>query len=88
MGPWSPLHCAIFRGDKKLATFLLSKNAVMDVHTAAGLGDCDTVCKLLTVEAGRVNEPGGDGCMPMHFADTVDVAKLLLDRGAERVAKG
>jgi len=83
MGPWSPLHCAIFRGDKKLATFLLSKNAVMDVHTAAGLGDCDTVCKLLTVEAGRVNEPGGDGCMPMHFADTVDVAKLLLDRGAE-----
>ena len=47
MGPWSPLHCAIFRGDKELAAFLLSKGAVMDVHTAAGLGDCDAVCKLL-----------------------------------------
>ncbi len=83
MGPWSPLHCAIFRGDKELAKFLLSKGAVMDVHSAAGLGDCETVCKLLDAEPGRVNEPGGDGCMPMHFADNVDVAKLLLDRGAE-----
>jgi ankyrin repeat protein len=83
MGPWSPLHCAIFRGDKELAAFLLSKGAVMDVHTAAGLGDCDAVRKLLDALPGRVNERGGDGCMPLHFVDTVDVAKLLLDRGAE-----
>ena len=83
MGPWSPLHCAIFRGDKSLARLLLSKGAVMDVHTAAGMGDCETVCRLLDVEPERVNERGGDGCQPLHFADTVEVARLLLERGAE-----
>jgi ankyrin repeat protein len=83
MGPWSPLHCAIFRGDKTLANFLLSKGATVDVHTAAGLGDCEAVRGLLDAEPIRVNEKGGDGCQPLHFADTVEVARLLLDRGAE-----
>lgn len=83
MGPWSPLHCAIFRGDKELAKLLLSHGATLDVHTAAGLGDCDAVSKLLDADPARVNERGGDGCFPLHFADTVEVADLLLDRGAE-----
>lgn len=55
----------------------------MDVHTAAGLGDCDAISRLLDEEPSRVNERGGDGCQPLHFADTVDVAKLLVERGAE-----
>ncbi len=83
MGPWSPLHCAIFRGDKDLAKLLLSHGAILDVHTAAGLGDCDAVSKLLDADPARVNERGGDGCFPLHFTDTVEVADLLLDRGAE-----
>ena len=83
MGPWSPLHCAIFRGDKKLASFLLSKGAVMDVHTAAGLGDCEAVRQLLDAQPERVSEKGGDGCQPLHFADTLEVAKLLLERSAD-----
>lgn len=83
MGPWSPLHCAIFRGDKELAKFLLSHGATMDVHTAAGLGDCKAVSTLLDADPGRVHERGGDGCFPLHFADMVEVAQLLLDRGAE-----
>jgi ankyrin repeat protein len=83
MGPWSPLHCAVFRGDQNLATYLLSMGAVLDVHTAAGLGDCDAVRQLLDAEPARVNERGGDGCQPLHFADTVEVAKLMLERGAE-----
>lgn len=83
MGPWSPLHCAIFRRDKNLATLLISKGAVLDVHTAAGLGDCDAISKLFDAEPTRVNERGGDGCQPLHFADTVEVARLLLERGAE-----
>ena len=87
MGPWSPLHCAIYRGDKKLAEYLLSRGAIMDVHTAAGLGDCDAVSRLLDVEPGRVVEPGGDGCHPLHFAGTVEVAQLLLDRGADIEAR-
>lgn len=83
MGPWSPLHCAIFRRDKQLGIFLLSKGAVLDVHTAAGLGDYDAVCSLLDLQPERVNERGGDGCQPLHFAETVEVSKILLERGAE-----
>lgn len=83
MGPWSPLHCAIFRRDKALANFLLSRGAALDVHTAAGLGDCDAVSRLLDAKPSRVSEKGGDGCHPLHFADTNEVAKLLLERGAE-----
>ena len=83
MGPWSPLHCAIFRRDRSLAEFLLSHGATMDMHTAAGLGKHDDVVLLLDADPSRVMERGGDGCHPLHFADTTEVAELLLDRGAE-----
>ncbi len=84
MGPWSPLHCAIFRRDKALAEFLLAHGALLDVHTAAGLGNCSEVERLLDADSSRVMERGGDGCYPLHFADSVDVARLLLERGADR----
>jgi ankyrin repeat protein len=83
MGPWSPLHCAIFRGDDTLAKFLLDHGAMLDVHTAAGLGDGSAVSRLLDAEPSRVLERGGDGCHPLHFAGTIEAAQLLLDRGAE-----
>ncbi|MBL8890255.1 MAG: ankyrin repeat domain-containing protein [Planctomycetaceae bacterium] len=83
MGPWSPLHCALFHHDRQLVQLLISRGALVDVHTAAGLGDCDAVRHLLDADPSRVNERGGDGCQPLHFADTIEVAKLLLDRGAQ-----
>ena len=83
MGPWSPLHCAIFRRDLPLAEYLLAHGATMDVHTAAGLGRYDDVLSMLDAEPDRVLERGGDGCQPLHFADTAEVAQLLLERGAE-----
>ncbi len=82
MGPWSPLHCAVYRRDTALAEYLLAHGATLDVHTAAGLGRTDDVARLLDEDPSRVSEPGGDGCQPLHFADSIDVAQLLLDRGA------
>lgn len=83
MGPWSPLHCAIYRRDYKLAEKLLARGATLDAHTAAGLGWCDELEKLLAADPQCVHERGGDGCLPLHFADTVEVAELLLARGAQ-----
>lgn len=83
MGPWSPLHCAIYRRDKAMAEWLLSHGATLDVHTAAGLGRCDWLVELLDKDPDRVRESGGDGCQPLHFADSVAVAQLLLERGAD-----
>ena len=83
MGPWSPLHCAIFRHDRSLAEFLLSHGATLDLHTAAGLGKLEDAERLLDADASRALERGGDGCHPLHFADSLEVAQLLLDRGAD-----
>lgn len=83
MGPWSPLHCAIYRRDKPMAEFLLASGATLDVHTAAGLGRADQVQILLDQDPARVCELGGDGCQPLHFAGSVEVAELLLKRGAD-----
>ncbi len=83
MGPWSPLHCALYRHDRELAEYLLSHGAIMDVHAAAGLGMVDELTRLLDEEPARVLERGGDGCQPLHFADTVAVAERLLERGAD-----
>ncbi|MFO0939510.1 MAG: ankyrin repeat domain-containing protein [Pirellulales bacterium] len=83
MGPWSPLHCAIYRRDLQLAEFLLASGATLDVHTAAGLGRADQLQMLLDQDPARVGELGGDGCQPLHFAGSVEVAELLLNRGAD-----
>lgn len=83
MGPWSPLHCAIYRRDKRLAEYLLAHGATIDLHTAAGLGRSDDVAKMLDADPSLVMQRGGDGCQPLHFADTVEVADLLLERGAD-----
>jgi ankyrin repeat protein len=82
MGPWSPLHCALYRHDADLAKHLLERGATLDVHTAAGLGWLDEIEKMLDQDPTRVHERGGDGCYPLHFADTVEVAECLLKRGA------
>jgi len=69
-GPWSPLQTALCYGHRTLAEYLLERGASLDAHAAAGLGDL-------------VHEKGGDGCRPLHFACSVDVAACLLECGAE-----
>ncbi len=83
MGPWSPLHCAAYRHDHALAQDLLARGATLDLHGAAALGWCDALKELLDSAPHRIHERGGDGCFPLHFADTISVAELLLERGAE-----
>ena len=82
-GPWSPLHCAICLGNDELAEFLLRNGATIDLHTAAALGKLDELSRLLDADPARISERGGDGCLPLHFAGTVDSARLLLERGAD-----
>lgn len=83
MGPWSPLHSAIHSDKLELAEFLVAKGAEIDVHTAAAMGRSDILSELLNADPDRVSERGGDGCLPLHFAGTIEAADLLLKRGAD-----
>ena len=71
----------------EVSSHLLAKGAVPTVHAAAALGQFKTVRDLLDDDPGLLEAPGGDGATPLHFARTVEVAELLIDRGANLDAR-
>ena len=66
-----------------LVPFLLERGATLDAHAAARLGMREALETLLSARPALVHARGGDGQTPLHFASTVEVAQLLLDRGAD-----
>jgi ankyrin repeat protein len=69
--------------DPDMVDFLVERGAVIDAHAAARLGMLDKLAELRKAEPGLVRARGGDGQTPLHFALTVEVARFLLDNGAE-----
>jgi len=65
-----------------LVPFLLERGARLDAHAAARLGRLDDLERFITADPSVVNARGGDGQTPLHFAATVDAARLLLAHGA------
>lgn len=80
---WAGGFGALDSASPKLAEYLISRGAVVDIHAAARLGMIDRVRELLTADPSLVQARGGDGQLPLHFAATVEIAALLLDRGAD-----
>jgi ankyrin repeat protein len=66
-----------------LAAFLIERGAAVDAHAAARLGMLDRLEALVSADPQVVHARGGDGQRPLHFASNVEVARLLLDRGAD-----
>lgn len=69
--------------DPGLVEFLVERGAVMDAHSAARLGVMPKLRELVAGNPDVVHATGGDGQTPLHFASTVEVAKFLLENGAE-----
>jgi ankyrin repeat protein len=69
--------------DPAFAAFLVTKGAIVDVWAAAGMNRLDRLEELIAVDPTLVNARGGDGQGPLHFAASVEVARFLLDHGAE-----
>ena len=65
------------------APFLIERGATVDVHAAARLGMMDTLDHLVSTDPALVHARGGDGQTPLHFAATVEVARYLLNHGAD-----
>lgn len=62
---------------------LLARGAIVDVFAAAHLGMFDRLRELVERDPSLVHARGGDGKTALHSAKTVDMARYLVERGAE-----
>jgi ankyrin repeat protein len=66
-----------------MASFLIGRGAVPEIHHAVRLGMIEEVRRMLAENPALAHARGGDGQLPLHFAQTVEMAEFLLDRGAD-----
>jgi ankyrin repeat protein len=66
---------------------LIERGATVDVFAASHLGMFDRVLALVDADPSLVRARGGDGRTPLHCARTAEIARLLLDRGADPDAR-
>jgi hypothetical protein len=66
-----------------LAAYALERGARLDAHSAARLERIEDLRRMLLAKPDLVHARGGDGKTPLHFARTVEIAKLLLESGAD-----
>jgi ankyrin repeat protein len=66
-----------------LPSFLIGRGAVPEIHHLVQLGMAVDVRRALAEDPNLILARGGDGQMPLHFAQTVDMADYLLNRGAD-----
>lgn len=69
--------------DPELAAYAIEHGAVVDAHAAARLGMLERLRELVAIDPSVVHARGGDGQTPLHFAATTDVARYLVECGAD-----
>ncbi|HEY6228008.1 MAG TPA: ankyrin repeat domain-containing protein [Verrucomicrobiae bacterium] len=80
---WAGGFCLLDSANDDLARYAIERGAHVEVHAAARLGMLDRLRELVANDPSLVNALGGDGKRPLHFARNVEVARFLLDHGAE-----
>lgn len=71
----------------ELAEQLIARGARVDAWAAAYLGRLDDLKRIIQSGPSVLNAKGGDGKTPLHCAANVEVARYLLDRGADIEAR-
>lgn len=69
--------------DTGLAEFLIERGARVDPNAAAKHGLHDRLLAMVEADPATVHARGGDGQTPLHVARNVDIARLLVDHGAD-----
>jgi ankyrin repeat protein len=80
---WAGGFHALHSATGAAAERLIAGGAVVDTCAAAHLNRADLLSILIAEQPARVNERGGDGQTPLHFARSRTVVDLLLDAGAD-----
>ena len=78
---WTLLRLAM--GFKKMAAFLIERGAEVDIFVAAHMGDTQRVQHLLAQNPALAKYKGPEDHAPLRWASTVEVARLLIDAGAD-----
>jgi ankyrin repeat protein len=73
----------VLDNDSGLETFLIERGATVDAYAAARHGMLDRLTALVERNPAVVHSRGGDGQTPLHVAKTVEIARFLLDHGAD-----
>ncbi len=73
--------------DQDVAEFLVDAGASLTAHAASGLGLAPRLSTMLQNDPTLANAKGGDGARPLHFARNVEVARILLEHGADLNAR-
>jgi ankyrin repeat protein len=80
---WWAGSFGVLDNDHGLADFLIARGARVDAHAAARLGMLDKLRELVSADPSVVAARGGDGQTPLHFACSVEIARFLLEHGAD-----
>lgn len=80
---WAGGYGVLDEADPAFAPALIARGAVVHPHAAARLGMIDTLKDLIASDPDTVHVRGPDGQLPLHGASTIEIARLLLDHGAD-----
>jgi len=80
---WAGSFHPLYGASPRVAERLLAAGAVPDACAAAHLDRIDLLSHMIAEKASRVNERGGDGQTPLHFARSRAAVDLLLASGAD-----
>ncbi|MGH9949221.1 MAG: sigma-70 family RNA polymerase sigma factor [Pyrinomonadaceae bacterium] len=88
---WSPLHLAIHQdhapaGHAEIVRILIDYGARIDIWAAAAMGNEEVVEGILMSEPELIHARGPNEASPLHFAATVEIVELLLEKGADAKA--
>lgn len=83
VGDWWAPGFGAEQVERATARYLVEKGAKLTIHAATGIGLMDVVEQMLDRDPTLVTARGGDGCHPLHFCSDLEIARLLIDRGAE-----
>jgi len=84
---WSPLHLALAKGRRDVAALLLARRVPLDAVAACLLEDAALLARLLAEDPARARARGPGGATPLHFAASPELARTLLEHGADPAAR-
>ena len=80
---WAGGFHALHSSSGAAAERLIAGGAIVDACAASNLDRPDLLASLIRDDPARVNERGGDGQTPLHFAKSRTVVDMLLAAGAD-----